>query len=388
MWILNLKYIFCEFSLNTSNGQWSKETTTNCFFCVTNQAFGVWIRTRKIFVGGEANSASKTIAFDWDSGMFLPFFECLQLWILNSKCLLVQIKIWFQNRRTKFKRKYTSDVETLAAQYYSQIGIGGMARPMVVGDRLWLFSQTPNGQHQTMVLNTPPVPMQKLHSNVRGFPMPAAPTSSIITSPSAMLETARNNMLARNQPLNYGYSKSPHSPHIKRPYDPLSTRPYMAPYGPLPSNGSAFSGIDPMAINYLENAKFGATYCLPPEHPGTDESMAPTGISELERVFGNADRAHDSKSEQKSANGDDRSTEEHGSSDDSDIDCEHVWVWYRLWTWESHVCVFVCHMCGEYRKTNVRIKIIFFSIYFCKYFLLSWVYIVLFNELLFHNLGG
>lgn len=31
----------------------------------------------------------------------------------------------------------------MASQYYAQIGIGNVARPMVVGDRLWLFSQTP-----------------------------------------------------------------------------------------------------------------------------------------------------------------------------------------------------------------------------------------------------
>lgn len=38
----------------------------------------------------------------------------------------------------------------MASQYYAQIGIGGIARPMVVGDRLWLFSQTPHPQSLTL----------------------------------------------------------------------------------------------------------------------------------------------------------------------------------------------------------------------------------------------
>ena len=50
----------------------------------------------------------------------------------------LQIKIWFQNRRTKWKRKYTNDLELLAQQYYTSMGFGPMApRPMFVGDRLW-----------------------------------------------------------------------------------------------------------------------------------------------------------------------------------------------------------------------------------------------------------
>jgi hypothetical protein len=48
----------------------------------------------------------------------------------------LQIKIWFQNRRTKWKRKYTNDLELLAQQYYSSMGV--MApRPIFLGDRLW-----------------------------------------------------------------------------------------------------------------------------------------------------------------------------------------------------------------------------------------------------------
>lgn len=267
--------------------------------------------------------------------------------------LIAQIKIWFQNRRTKWKRKYTSDVETLASQYYAQIGIGGMARPMVVGDRLWLFSQTPNGQHQTMVLNTPPVPIQKLHSSIRGFP--AAPPPIPASAPSAMLESARNNMLARSQPLNYhGYSKStqyyPKSvAHLKAPYEPFMGNKYLTgnddaayvatdkpildysrklPYGRLQSNGGAFSGSDSAMMNYLESMKYApanSAYCLPPEHHVTDGATAPSGLSELERMFGGVDRCNDSKSDHKSAYGDDRSNDEDGRlSGESDIDCEHL----------------------------------------------------------------
>ena len=52
-----------------------------------------------------------------------------------------QIKIWFQNRRTKWKRKYTNELELLAQQYYTNLGLFG-PRPMFVGDRLWYYEVT------------------------------------------------------------------------------------------------------------------------------------------------------------------------------------------------------------------------------------------------------
>lgn len=134
----------------------------------------------------------------------------------------MQIKIWFQNRRTKWKRKYTSDVETLASQYYAQIGIGGMTRPMVVGDRLWLFSQTPSG----------PAPVQSMMLNNGGPPsMPIPPLRGYQSSSpnSPIIDSARNALLSRGQPLNYGITKPLHSYPMQSPFVNRLT-PHFKPY--------------------------------------------------------------------------------------------------------------------------------------------------------------
>ncbi|CAG2106578.1 unnamed protein product [Medioppia subpectinata] len=90
----------------------------------------------------------KTLENEFEKNKYLSVSKRLQL----SKELDLsetQIKIWFQNRRTKWKRKYTTDLESMAQQYYHSMGIHS-ARPLFVGDRLWLFNQINHSlQNQT-----------------------------------------------------------------------------------------------------------------------------------------------------------------------------------------------------------------------------------------------
>eukprot|EP00093_Oithona_nana_P013259 13259.XXX_767375_771222_1 [CDS] Oithona nana genome sequencing. len=87
----------------------------------------------------------KALENEFEKNKYLSVSKRMQL-SKQLKLTETQIKIWFQNRRTKWKRKYTNDLELLAQQYYTSMGFGPMApRPMFVGDRLWLFNPAGGG---------------------------------------------------------------------------------------------------------------------------------------------------------------------------------------------------------------------------------------------------
>ncbi|XP_034478337.1 ventral anterior homeobox 1 [Drosophila innubila] len=187
-----------------------------------------------------------------------------------------QIKIWFQNRRTKWKRKYTSDVETLASHYYTQLGMGGLARPMVVGDRLWLFSQTPAG----------PTPIQSIMLNGSGSapPMrPYGPPPSGALHGASVIESARNAILARGQPLNFALPFGLAKPVAAAPPGAATA---TTPAGNVPRCKAYTGGFVDYAPPHSHNeAYLQLKYAtLPPE----TEAATSNGLAELERVFGDA----------------------------------------------------------------------------------------------------
>lgn len=174
-------------------------------------------------------------------------------------------------------------METLASHYYSQLGMGGLARPMVVGDRLWLFSQTAAG----------PTPIQSIMLNGSGASAPPLrpygppPGASGVGIPplhsSSVIESARNAILARGQPLNFalpfGLAKPTSATVPAASTSPASYVPRCKPY-------SSGSFVDYAAAPHVHNeAYLQLKYAAMP--PETDAATS-NGLAELERVFGDA----------------------------------------------------------------------------------------------------
>ncbi|XP_076066178.1 uncharacterized protein LOC143039814 [Oratosquilla oratoria] len=149
-------------------------------------------------------SQIKALEQEFEKNKYLSVSKRLQL-SKQLKLTETQIKIWFQNRRTKWKRKYTNDLELMAQQYYSALGLVA-PRPMVIGDRLWLFNYNmghPNqhtvGLHQSPLPPIPPSP----HSPHPFSPLPpCVPSLPLPPSLVANLPPSQDRPILHPSPIN------------------------------------------------------------------------------------------------------------------------------------------------------------------------------------------
>lgn len=212
---------------------------------------------------------------------------------------------------------------------------------MVVGDRLWLFSQTPAGPAplQSIMLNSPPpatTPASTI-APLAATQLRSYPGSAIIPSVanSSIMESARNALLSRGQPLNYAlppYLTQQRSSASSSSASITSTSRYLD----YAAASSLYQSVSPPSDAYLQ-MKYNVLHNL--AMPDSEATTSSNGLAELERVFGDTNANF---LEHKSLNGDktvtktdfgfnglavtQRTVKSTNDSDSecSDIDCEQI----------------------------------------------------------------
>ncbi|XP_063886731.1 homeobox protein MSH-C-like [Scylla paramamosain] len=147
-------------------------------------------------------SQIKALEQEFEKNKYLSVSKRLQL-SKQLKLTETQIKIWFQNRRTKWKRKYTNDLEVMAQQYYSALGLLSH-RPMVVGDRLWLFNYPmghPN-QHTVGLHGNSALPPLPSHLSTHVLPHLPPPCLPALPLPSSLVAASGERPIIHSSPIN------------------------------------------------------------------------------------------------------------------------------------------------------------------------------------------
>ncbi|OQV23616.1 putative Homeobox protein B-H2 [Hypsibius exemplaris] len=168
-------------------------------------------RPRTAFTGTQI----KTLEAEFEKNKYLSVVKRIEL----SKALGLsqqQLKVWYQNRRTKWKRKYANDLETMAQQYYNSMGLAG-SRPMLIGDRLWIFN-SPHDMasplRRGLVVGSPEMP------GTTGPSSMLSPSGSLLPPPPMQSRTGSpfhpfNPFAGIPRPSVVGGTTSPFSTHIK-----------------------------------------------------------------------------------------------------------------------------------------------------------------------------
>lgn len=188
-----------------------------------------------------------------------------------------------------------------------------MARPMVVGDRLWLFSQTPN--------ETSPVQNLLLNNNNQSVIPSIAHPNMRPAAINGILDITRNALISRGQSFtNYGYNFNtppyingknntvPHQPYIDGSYYKTMMRPKtQMEFDQSNKHNLMNKFYQPDPNSYLPN-----TYCQ------QIDNFSP--IINLERAFG----SHNESLIPSSHDLNDCKDVEICDNDSSDIDCEAI----------------------------------------------------------------
>lgn len=211
---------------------------------------------------------------------------------------------------------------------------------MVVGDRLWLFSQTPAGPaplQSIMLNNSPPANTSApTISSLAATQLRAYPGSAIMQpiANASVIESARNAILSRGQPLNYAMS-----PYLTPRSSTSSSSTNMLPshrYLDYASASNLYQNIPTPSDSYLQ-MKYNVLNNL--AMPEGETSSSSNGLAELERVFGDTNASfleHKAQNGEKSGGKTDfgfnglavtqRSVKSCNETDSecSEIDCEQI----------------------------------------------------------------